>query len=52
MDLYLREHITLPWVIEGEKFLRVHGGVVYFYHEDILAAVCMINCMWVSSTCR
>ena len=52
VDLYMREHITLLWVIEGEKFLRVHGGVVYFYHEDILAAVCMINCMWVSSTCR
>ena len=34
VDLYLREHITLLWVIEGGKYLRVHDGVVYFYHED------------------
>jgi hypothetical protein len=34
VDLYMREHITLLWVIEGGKYLRVHDGVVYFYHED------------------
>jgi hypothetical protein len=52
VDLYMREHITLLWVIEGEKFLRVHGGVVYFYHEGTLAAVCMVISMWVSLTRR
>ena len=34
VDMFLREHITLLWVIEGGTYLRVHPpGVVYFYDE-------------------
>ena len=34
VDMFLREHITLLWVIEGGAYLRVHPpGVVYFYDE-------------------
>ena len=40
----MREHITLLRVIEGEKYLRVHGGVVYFYHEDKCSALFMCIC--------
>ena len=35
MDMFLREHATILWVVEGEKYLRVHPpGIVYFYDED------------------
>ena len=35
MDMFLREHATILWVVEGEKYLCVHPpGIVYFYDDD------------------
>ena len=32
-DLFVRDYVALLWVIEGDRFLRAHGGVCYLYHE-------------------
>lgn len=34
VDMFLREHVLLLWIMEGETYLRVHQGIVYFYHDD------------------
>ena len=34
VDMFIREHLLLEWVMEGERFLRVHRGIAYFYHDD------------------
>ncbi len=34
IDLFMREHVLLLWIIEGGCFLRVHRGICYLYHED------------------
>lgn len=34
VDMFLREHVLLLWIIEGETYLRAHGGIVYFFHDD------------------
>ncbi len=31
VDLFIREHVLLLWIIEGQTYMRVHGGVCYFY---------------------
>jgi len=33
IDMFVREHILLLWIIEGNTYLRVHGGTAYFYDE-------------------
>ena len=32
-DMFVRDFVALVWVMEGERFLRAHGGVCYMYHE-------------------
>ncbi len=34
VDMFMREHVLLLYIIEGERFLRVHKGIAYFYHGD------------------
>ena len=34
VDMFIREHVHLVWVMEGDRFLRVHNGMAYFYHDD------------------
>jgi hypothetical protein len=34
IDMFVREHVHLLWVIEGQDHLRVHNGVCYFYNEQ------------------
>jgi hypothetical protein len=34
IDMFVREHVHLLWVIEGEDRLRVHNGTCYFYNEQ------------------
>ena len=34
VDMFLREHVLLLWVIDGERYIRVHKGICYLYHED------------------
>ncbi len=31
VDLFIREHVLLLWIIEGGTYMRVHGGICYFY---------------------
>ena len=31
--MFVRDFVALVWVMEGERFLRAHGGVCYMYHE-------------------
>ncbi len=33
VDLFMREHVMLVWIIEGGHRLRVHKGVCYMYNE-------------------
>ena len=33
-DMFIREHALLLWIMEGGKYLRVHQGICYLYHED------------------
>ncbi len=33
-DMFIREHVLLLWIIEGERFLRVHNGVCHLYHDE------------------
>ena len=33
-DLFVRGFVGLIWIIEGERFIRAHGGVCYLYHDD------------------
>ena len=32
-DAYLREHIYLIWLMEGGRYLRVHNGQCFLYHD-------------------
>jgi hypothetical protein len=32
--MFMREHVLLLWIIEGETYMRAHNGIVYFYHDD------------------
>ena len=32
-DAYLREHIYLLWLMEGGRYLRVHNGQCFLYHD-------------------
>ena len=34
IDMFVREHVHLLWIIEGEDHLRVHNGICYFYNEQ------------------
>jgi hypothetical protein len=34
IDMFVREHVHLLWIIEGEDHLRIHNGVCYFYNEQ------------------
>ncbi len=33
VDMFMREHVLLLWIIEGDEYLRVHNGVCYMYDE-------------------
>ena len=33
-DAYLREHIHILWLMEGGRFLRVHNGQCFLYHDS------------------
>ena len=33
-DAYLREHIYILWLMEGGRFLRVHNGQCFLYHDS------------------
>lgn len=33
-DAYLREQIYLLWLMEGGRFLRVHNGQCFLYHDS------------------
>ncbi len=34
VDMFLREHVLLLWIIEGGRYMRAHDGTCYFYHDD------------------
>jgi len=34
IDMFMREHVLLLYIMEGSRYMRVHRGVAYFYHED------------------
>ena len=34
VDLFIREHVLLLYIIEGGRHMRVHRGICYFYHDD------------------
>ena len=33
-DYSLREHVLMLWLVEGEQWIRSHGGSVYIYHDE------------------
>ena len=33
IDMFIREHVLLLWIIEGDVYLRVHNGTAYFYDD-------------------
>jgi hypothetical protein len=33
VDLFMREHVLLLWIIEGHRHLRVHDGVCFMYND-------------------
>ena len=32
VDMSIREHVLVLWIIEGGRYIRSHDGTVYFYH--------------------
>ena len=32
-DLFIREHVMLIWIFEGQTNIRIHDGIAYFYDE-------------------
>ncbi len=34
VDMFLREHVLLLWIIEGGRYMRAHDGTCFFYHDD------------------
>jgi len=34
IDLFMREHVLMVWIMEGGRYLRVHNGLCYFYNVD------------------
>ena len=32
-DLFVRDYVTLLWIMEGERYLRSHNSTCYLYHE-------------------
>jgi hypothetical protein len=36
VDMFIREHILLLWIIEGNEFMRVHGGSHAFGYSFVL----------------
>ena len=32
IDMFIREHVMLLWIMEGEKYIRAHAGHCYIYH--------------------
>ena len=33
-DIFVRDLVSLIWLIEGDRFIRAHRGVCYLYHTD------------------
>jgi hypothetical protein len=33
LDMGLVEHVKFLWIMEGEVYLRCHGGTAYMYHD-------------------
>ena len=34
IDMFIRERVLLVYIMECTRYLRVHRGIAYFYHED------------------
>ena len=32
-DMFIHDHVSLLWIMEGEIHLRAHAGICYMYHE-------------------
>ncbi|CAE7209382.1 unnamed protein product, partial [Symbiodinium microadriaticum] len=33
-DIFVRDFVSLIWIIEGGRYIRAHRGVCYLYHTD------------------
>lgn len=33
-DIFVRDLVSLIWMIEGDRYIRAHRGVCYLYHSD------------------
>ena len=33
-DMFMREQVFLLWIVEGNDFIRAHGGSCFMYHDD------------------